>query len=158
MLTSVENWSKFVVFFYLGFLPRPFTNHRTAREGGGHFFNSSLPLPPASQTLRHWAGRLLHRTYIYTQLAAGLEPGTLVSECKSLTTKLRAQVNTKYIFRLSRSYRSPKQNFTAQKMKFSSKDFFSKCDQIRQKLRIWSHLLKMFLMENVIFCAVLHAI
>ena len=40
-------------FFYLGFLSRPFTNHRTAGEGGGHFFNSSLPLPPASQTLRH---------------------------------------------------------------------------------------------------------
>ena len=29
-----------------------------------------------------------------------------------------------------------------QKMKFSIKDFFSKCDQIRRKLRIWSHLLK----------------
>ena len=27
---------------------------------------------------------------------------------------------------------------TAQKMKFSIKDFFSKCDQIRRKLRIWS--------------------
>ena len=27
-------------------------------------------------------------------------------------------------------------------MKFSIKDFFSKCDQIRRKLRIWSHLLK----------------
>ena len=26
---------------------------------------------------------------------------------------------------------------TAQKMKFSVKDFFSKCDQIRMKLRIW---------------------
>ena len=31
---------------------------------------------------------------------------------------------------------------TAQKRKFSIKDFFSKCDQIRRKLRIWSHLLK----------------
>ena len=40
-------------FFYLSFLSRTFTNHRTAGEGGGHFFNSSLPLPPASQTLRH---------------------------------------------------------------------------------------------------------
>ena len=28
------------------------------------------------------------------------------------------------------------------KMKFSTKDFFSKCDQILRKLRIWSHLLK----------------
>ena len=31
---------------------------------------------------------------------------------------------------------------TAQKMKFSIMDFFSKCDQIRRKLRIWSHLQK----------------
>ena len=34
------------------------------------------------------------------------------------------------------------------------KDFFSKCDQIRSFLRIWSHLLKKSLMENFIFCAV----
>ena len=39
-------------------------------------------------------------------------------------------------------------------MEFSIKDFFSKCDQIRRKLRIWSHLLKKSLMENFIFCAV----
>ena len=43
---------------------------------------------------------------------------------------------------------------TAQKMKFSIKDFFGKCDQIRRKLRIWSHLLKNSLMENFIFCVV----
>ena len=42
----------------------------------------------------------------------------------------------------------------AQKMKFSIKGFFSKCEQIREKLRIWSHLLKKSLMENFIFCAV----
>ena len=36
-----------------GFLSRTFTNHRTSGEGGGHFFNSSLPLPSASQTIRH---------------------------------------------------------------------------------------------------------
>ena len=39
---------------------------------------------------------------------------------------------------------------TAQKSKFSIKEFFSKCDQILRKLRIWSHLLKS-LMENFIF-------
>ena len=38
--------------------------------------------------------------------------------------------------------------------KFSITDFFSRCDQIRWKLRIWSHLLKKSLMENFIFCAV----
>ena len=43
---------------------------------------------------------------------------------------------------------------TAQKMKFFIKDFFSKCDQIRRFLWIWSHLLKRSLMENFIFCAV----
>ena len=42
---------------------------------------------------------------------------------------------------------------TAQKMKFSIKDFFSKCDQIRSFLHIWSHLLKKSLMENFMFCA-----
>ena len=40
----------------------------------------------------------------------------------------------------------------AQKLKFSIKDFFSKCDQIRRKLWIWSHLLKKSLLENFIFC------
>ena len=44
-------------------------------------------------------------------------------------------------------------HYNAQKMKFSLKDFFSKCDQMRRKLRIWSHLLKKSLMENLIFCA-----
>ena len=38
-------------------------------------------------------------------------------------------------------------------MTFSIKDFFSKYDQIRRKLRIWSHLLKKSLMENFIFVA-----
>ena len=45
--------------------------------------------------------------------------------------------------------------FTAQKMKFSMTDFFSKCDQIRSFLRIWSHLLKKLVMENFIFCTLL---
>ena len=45
---------------------------------------------------------------------------------------------------------------TAQKMKLSIKDFFSKCDQICRKLRIWSRLLTKSLMENFIFrCSVL---
>ena len=46
--------------------------------------------------------------------------------------------------------------YTAQKMKFSIKDFFSKRDQIRIFLRIWLHLLKKFLMENFVFlCSVI---
>ena len=43
---------------------------------------------------------------------------------------------------------------TVQKVKFLIKDFFSKCDEIRRKLRIWSYILKKSLIENFIFCAV----
>ena len=44
--------------------------------------------------------------------------------------------------------------YTAQKMKFSIQDFFSKCDKTRSFLRIWSHLLKKSSIENFNFCAV----
>ena len=41
--------------------------------------------------------------------------------------------------------------YTAQKMKFSIKDFLNKCDQIHRALRIWSHLLKKSLMQWEIY-------
>ena len=41
--------------------------------------------------------------------------------------------------------------FTAQKMKFPMKNFFSKCDQIRCFLRIWSQLPKKSFNANLIF-------
>ena len=47
-------------------------------------------------------------------------------------------------------------SLTSQKMKFSVKNFSSKCDQIRSFWRIWSHLLEISLMENFIFCVVPH--
>ena len=50
---------------------------------------------------------------------------------------------------------TPFNSFTAQKMKFSIEDLFSKCDQIRRKLQIWSRLLKKFLKKKFIFCAVI---
>ena len=77
----------FFVFFYLGFLLRKCTNHRTAEEGGGHFFNSSLPLPPASQTLRHQPGDYCRElTSAHSQQPdSNQEP--LVSERKSLNIR-----------------------------------------------------------------------
>ena len=71
----------------------------------------------------------------------------------------------KYLFKTSLSYQGVrlsgydrKMNFiyinTAQKMKFSIKGSFSKCDQIHNKLRIRSHVLKKSFMENFMFCAV----
>ena len=68
-------------------------------------------------------------------------------------------VNHLYIKKIKKKKKIKRQSeryiiYTAQKIKFSIKDFFSKCDQIRRKLRILSHLLKKSLMENFIFCAV----
>ena len=40
-------------------------------------------------------------------------------------------------------------------MKFSVKDFCSRCEKIRSFLRIWSHLLKKSSMENFTFCTVI---
>ena len=42
-------------------------------------------------------------------------------------------------------------------MKFSVKDFFSKYDQVRSLLRIWSHSLKKSSMENFILYSVTSA-
>ena len=50
-LIMIGKFWVYIFFFYLGFLSRTFTNHRTAGEGGGHFFNSSLPLPPVHRHL-----------------------------------------------------------------------------------------------------------
>ena len=56
---------------------------------------------------------------------------------------------------LDERWRKAVSKVTAQKMKFFIEGFFSKCDQIRRKLRIWSHLLKKSSMENFTFCAVI---
>ena len=45
---------------------------------------------------------------------------------------------------------------TTQKMNFHIEDSFSKCVQIRNFLRICSHLLKKFLKENFIICVVIY--
>ena len=47
------------------------------------------------------------------------------------------------------------EDVTAQKMKFSIKDFFSNCHQV---LWIWSNLLEKSLMKNFIFCAFIYFI
>ena len=59
-----------------------------------------------------------------------------------IQSKFYYMVKLYFIFISKNDSISFKLRITAQKMKFSIKDFFSKCDQIRRKLRIWSHLLK----------------
>ena len=56
---------------------------------------------------------------------------------------------------LHKDYLQNNYTCTAQEIKFSINDFFSKFDQVRSFLRIWSHLLKKSLMEDFIFCAVM---
>ena len=73
--------------------------------------------------------------------------------CKTLGKCRLLSIKKNYILRLSPI--KPKSTLhTTQKMNFSIKDFFSKCDKIRWTLRIWSHFLKKSLMENFIFSAV----
>ena len=50
---KIKNLYNNFFFFYMGFLTQTFMIHRTAGEGGGYLFNSSIPLSPTSQTLRH---------------------------------------------------------------------------------------------------------
>ena len=45
--------------------------------------------------------------------------------------------------------------YTAQKMKFPITDLPTKCDQIRSKLRIRSHLLNKSVIKSFIFCTVI---
>ena len=72
-MNDIMKIGKKLFFFYLGFFSQPFTNHRTAGEGEGYFFNSLLLLPSTdTQTL---AGQLLQRTHLCRQAVAGLEPG-----------------------------------------------------------------------------------
>ena len=56
---------------------------------GGHFFNSSLPLPPASQTLRHQLDNYRRELTSAHRQQPDSNQDPLVSECKLLTTKLR---------------------------------------------------------------------
>ena len=64
----------------------------------------------------------------------------------ALNEQLKKVLKRCFVIQVSRK-------LAAQKMKCSIKNFFSKCDQIHKKLRIWSHLLKKSLMGNI-FCAV----
>ena len=75
------------------------------------------------------------------------------SECGKIRTRKTLNTNTFYAA-FTKVIIYPKLDFlfchTTEKMKFSIKDFLSKCDQICGKLRIWSHLLKNSLMKNFV--------
>ena len=98
----------FVFFFYLGFLSRTFTFHGTAGEGGGFLFNSSLPLPPASQALRHQPGDYCRELTSAHSWQPGSNREPLVSERKSLMVSFLGKKLTslfKKIYRRNVIYR-----------------------------------------------------
>ena len=76
-------------FFYLDFLSRPFKNNRTAGEGREHFFNSSLQLPPASQT--DISRAITAESYLLHIASSRTRTGNIWFPSESsLITKLRA--------------------------------------------------------------------
>ena len=73
-----------------------FTNiHKSqgCKGRGGHSINSSLPLPPASQTLRHQLGYYCRELTSARSQQPDSNQEPLVFQRKSLTTKLRALKN-----------------------------------------------------------------
>ena len=60
--------------------------------------------------------------------------------------------------KIEKNYFTSKINEHCPKNEVYIKDFYSKCDQIRSFLRIWSHLQKKFLMKNFIICGVKYAL
>ena len=81
-----------------------------------------------------WAKNITKRTDICGMIACYNTKNNKINMCKPLSSSMLGD--------------------TQQKVKFSIKDFLSKSDQIRNRLQIWSHLLKKTLIENFIFCAV----
>ena len=94
--------SNFLFLFYLGFLSRTFTIHRTAGGAGGYLFNSSLPHPPTSRTLRHQPGDYCRELISAHSQQPDSNRELLVSERQSLTTKLRALNQPKYPIQAAR--------------------------------------------------------
>ena len=72
------------------------------------------------------------------------------------STKHNFRTNTICLIceRLKKCFKHIRSNNVYICLKFSIKDFFNKCDLIRGKRWIWSHLLKKSLTENFIYCAV----
>ena len=103
------------------------------------------------------AGGPLQLYFLFSNARKPLKEASLYGEASKrfLTSNLRLRYEPMVRTSIMRSKNIQCLPYTEWKMKFCIKEFFGKCNQIRRKLRIWSHLLKKPLMENVIFCEVL---
>ena len=115
-----------------------------------------VPLPFSRKRCTHYSNTL-HDFLVTVPLCYN---NFYVKSLCPCTSRLRNSFPLKY-FSFESSSKCPFSlklisTFTVQKIKFSIKDFFSICDQIRSFLRIWSHLLKKSLIENIIFLQRFH--
>ena len=131
-----------------------FIDRRLTLHDGDSYHKETSPL---IYTAGQWTGFCMRGTSVIKKLSPLF---WLVNTClpRSHLLELRQLPKTnpkstwkKSVWRLFILYNK----YHCTKMKFSIKDFFSKCDQILGNLRIWPHLLKKSLMENFTFCAVL---
>ena len=93
-------------------------------------------------------------TWSVVNLMKFITLASLIFRFKKSPDQFKMTCLIKYVFKYNyflTRWRKLKESFTAQKMKFSIKYFFSKCEQIRRKLRIWSHLLKNPQWKTLIF-------
>ena len=80
----------FNFFFLSGFSFTTIHESQDCRGRGRVFFNSSVPLPPTSQTHRHWLGDYYRQLTSAHRQQSDSNREPLVSKHKSLTTKLQA--------------------------------------------------------------------
>ena len=85
-----------IFFFHMGLLSRTFTIHRTAGEGEGYLFNSTLPLLLVSQTLRHQSRDYCRKPISTHSQQADSNQELLVSEPKSLILNLYFSYRAQY--------------------------------------------------------------
>ena len=95
-------------FFSIFFLSRTFTNHRTAGEEQGQFFNSSLIISLALWTFIYQPGNYWRELTSATSQRPDSNQEPLASDRKLLTTLLRALKTTplslQYLVSTKRSY------------------------------------------------------
>ena len=84
------------LFFLYGFSFTTIHESQDCRERGRHFLNSSLPLPPALQTLRKKPLDYYRELTSTHSSQLNLNREHLVSERKSLTTEIRAPTRLTY--------------------------------------------------------------
>ena len=104
------------------------------------FWKGKLGFKQCISNKRAWFGIKMLLSYVISRVTSGT-PSYISGKMQQKHLKIKP-------------WSKNLEKVTAQKMKFSIKYFFSKCNQICRKLQIWSRLLKKSLMENFIFCAV----